>query len=151
MHCGARRICLHMFTQHSFLEALVSRSAHFYKGSGLEMNCATATHNISYIRCSDRHALSMEGPARKRQEGEIEPLHVSMPRELKSRPSTSPTHPGRMLAATNLVLLSTDSDGRNSSQCCVKVWLPIEILAHSGCHLRSLWIGSCLPYSAFML
>ena len=24
----------------------------------------------------------------------IEPLHVSMPRELKSRPSTSPTHPG---------------------------------------------------------
>ena len=32
----------------------------------------------------------------KRQGGGIEPLHVSMPRELKSRPSTSPTHPGRM-------------------------------------------------------
>ena len=30
----------------------------------------------------------------KRQGGGIEPLHVSMPRELKSRPSTSPTHPG---------------------------------------------------------
>ena len=26
--------------------------------------------------------------------GGIEPLHVSMPRELKSRPSTSLTHPG---------------------------------------------------------
>ena len=32
-------------------------------------------------------------PARRRGGG-IEPLHVSMPRELKSRPSTSPTHPG---------------------------------------------------------
>ena len=31
-----------------------------------------------------------------RQGGGIEPLHVSMPRELKSRPSTSPTHPGRV-------------------------------------------------------
>ena len=30
-----------------------------------------------------------------RRIGGIEPLHVSMPRELKSRPSTSPTHPGR--------------------------------------------------------
>ena len=29
-----------------------------------------------------------------RRGGGIEPLHVSMPRELKSRPSTSPTHPG---------------------------------------------------------
>ena len=29
-----------------------------------------------------------------RRRGGIEPLHVSMPRELKSRPSTSPTHPG---------------------------------------------------------
>ena len=33
-------------------------------------------------------------PTGKRQRGGIEPLHVSMPRELKSRPSTSPTHPG---------------------------------------------------------
>ena len=32
-------------------------------------------------------------PARRRGGG-IEPLHVSMPHELKSRPSTSPTHPG---------------------------------------------------------
>ena len=31
----------------------------------------------------------------KRRRGGIEPLHVSMPRELKSRPSTSPTHPGQ--------------------------------------------------------
>jgi hypothetical protein len=30
----------------------------------------------------------------KRQRGAIEPLHVSMPRELKSRPSTSPIHSG---------------------------------------------------------
>ena len=29
-----------------------------------------------------------------RRRGGIEPLHVSMPRELKSRPSTSPTHHG---------------------------------------------------------
>jgi hypothetical protein len=34
-------------------------------------------------------------PAGKRRGGGIEPLHVSMPRELKSRPSTNPTHPGR--------------------------------------------------------
>ena len=32
--------------------------------------------------------------ASRRRRGGIEPLHVSMPRELKSRPSTSPTHPG---------------------------------------------------------
>jgi hypothetical protein len=31
----------------------------------------------------------------ERQGGGIEPLHVSMPHELKSCPSTSPTHPGR--------------------------------------------------------
>ncbi len=29
-----------------------------------------------------------------RRRGGIEPLHVSMPRELKSRPGTSPTHSG---------------------------------------------------------
>jgi hypothetical protein len=29
-----------------------------------------------------------------RRRGGIEPLHVSMPREVKSRPSASPTHPG---------------------------------------------------------
>ena len=34
---------------------------------------------------------------KKRRGGGIEPLHVSMPRELKSRPSTSPTHPGFQL------------------------------------------------------
>jgi len=37
---------------------------------------------------------TMRGTEKKRQGGGIEPLHVSMPRELKSRPSTSPTHPG---------------------------------------------------------
>ena len=31
---------------------------------------------------------------KSRRGGGIEPLHVSMPRELKSRPSTSPTHHG---------------------------------------------------------
>jgi hypothetical protein len=31
-----------------------------------------------------------------RQGGGIEPLHVSMPHELKSHPSTSPTHPGSL-------------------------------------------------------
>ena len=42
--------------------------------------------------------------AKKRRRGGIEPLHVSMPRELKSRPSTSPTHPGQTvrIAQTNL-------------------------------------------------
>jgi len=33
-------------------------------------------------------------PISKRQRGGIEPLHVSMPRGLHSRPSTSPTHSG---------------------------------------------------------
>jgi len=37
-------IYIYIYTQHSFLEALVSRSAHFYKGSRLEMNCATVEH-----------------------------------------------------------------------------------------------------------
>ena len=32
-----------------------------------------------------------------RQRGGIEPLHVSMPLELKSSPSTSPTHPGNLI------------------------------------------------------
>ena len=30
----------------------------------------------------------------QRRRGGIEPLRVSTPRELKSRPSTSPSHPG---------------------------------------------------------
>jgi hypothetical protein len=33
-------------------------------------------------------------PISKRQRGGIEPPHVPMPRELKSRPSTSPSHSG---------------------------------------------------------
>ena len=44
-----------------------------------------------------RFALGVAGVNRattSRRRGGIEPLHVSMPRELKSRPSTSPTHPG---------------------------------------------------------
>ena len=40
----------------------------------------------------------------ERQEGGIEPLHVSMPHELKSCPSTSPTHPGRSVLHTNRVM-----------------------------------------------
>ena len=34
------------------------------------------------------------GPQLNRRSGGIEPLHVSTPHELKSCPSTSPTHPG---------------------------------------------------------
>ena len=37
--------------------------------------------------------------ARPAGEEESNPMHVSMPRELKSRPGTSPTHPGRCRAA----------------------------------------------------
>ena len=37
-----------------------------------------------------------------RRGGGIEPLHVPMPRELKSRPSTSPTHPGHRAVLTGL-------------------------------------------------
>jgi hypothetical protein len=44
----------------------------------------------------------------KRQREGIEPLHVSMPRELKSRPSTSPTHSGittRILTKMDICVL----------------------------------------------
>jgi hypothetical protein len=34
----------------------------------------------------------------ERRRGGIEPLHVSMPRELKSRLSTSPIHPGCVMS-----------------------------------------------------
>ena len=40
--------------------------------------------------------------ATPRQGGGIEPLHVSMPHELKSCPSTSLTHPGRTLIALEI-------------------------------------------------
>ena len=36
--------------------------------------------------------------------GGIEPLHVSMPRELKSRPSTGPTHPGCIYKIVGVLL-----------------------------------------------
>ena len=50
------------------------------------------------VKCLGRmEANQVSCNAKKcRQGGGIEPLHVSMPRELKSRPSTSPTHPGLM-------------------------------------------------------
>ena len=41
---GRRQLDMYIYTQHSFLEALVSRSARFYKGSRLEMNCSTVEH-----------------------------------------------------------------------------------------------------------
>ena len=47
---------------------------------------------------TDALPLSYRGVAFRRRGG-IEPLHVSMPRELKSRPGTSPTHPGCRRAA----------------------------------------------------
>ena len=40
----------------------------------------------------------------KRQRGGIEPLHVSMPHELKSCPSTSLTHPGLLALLLNTKL-----------------------------------------------
>ena len=46
-------------------------------------------YSVPLSRAEGRHACN-----EKRRGGGIEPLHVSMPRELKSRPSTSPTHPG---------------------------------------------------------
>ena len=39
-------------------------------------------------------AIKQTNDRQNRRKGGIEPLHVSMPRELKSRPSSSPTHPG---------------------------------------------------------
>ena len=39
------------------------------------------------------HAFAQRQTRRRR--GGIEPLYVSVPRELKSRPSTSPSHPGQ--------------------------------------------------------
>ena len=43
----------------------------------------------------------------KRRGGGIEPLCVSTPRELKSRPSTSPTHPGLKHARPSYINCST--------------------------------------------
>ena len=56
----------------------------------------------------------------KRRRGGIEPLHVSMPLELKSSPSTSPTHPGRccQLLRRTLVRLKVDVD---STLACTKL------------------------------
>ena len=56
----------------------------------------------------------------KRRRGGIEPLHVSMPLELKSSPSTSPTHPGRccQLLRRTLVHLKVDVD---STLACTKL------------------------------
>ena len=43
-----------------------------------------------------QHVLAEQAKewSKNRRRGGIEPLHVSMPRELKYRPGTSPTHPG---------------------------------------------------------
>jgi hypothetical protein len=53
---------------------------------------------------TDALPLSYRGVAFRRRGG-IEPLHVSMPRELKSRPGTSPTHPGCSRADPMLAVL----------------------------------------------
>jgi len=58
------------------------------------------------IVCGDAKNVLWKGRKRsrgKREEGGIETLHVSITRELKSSPSTSPTHPGRMMVAKNLI------------------------------------------------
>ena len=59
---------------------------------------------LSRVRDGLLLAASFIDPQRTRQEGGIEPLHVSMPHELKSCPSTSPTHPGLCSGSVNLVL-----------------------------------------------
>ena len=57
-----------------------------------------ATFSVWGSRQKERQTLTNKAPLMPhRQRGGIEPLHVSMPLELKSNPSTSPTHPGFML------------------------------------------------------
>jgi hypothetical protein len=94
-------------TMHSVMGIAVSRQSHFLsrarqpRGKPIEHGVIWATSLM---------LLRLYGPPRnppspcvwvatarpkKRRGGGIEPLHVSMPRELKSRPSTSPTHPGQ--------------------------------------------------------
>jgi len=80
--------------------------------TGIARTAAAIRVDLTETTCNDSHALKMEGSAGKHHEGGIEPLHVSIPRELKSRPSTSPTHPGRVLTATNLFRSTTDSGGK---------------------------------------
>ena len=50
---------------------------------------------VSRLLCTKTRTVRRLANTKKRRRGGIEPLHVSMPRELKSRPGTSPTHPGR--------------------------------------------------------
>ena len=64
------------------------------------------------VKCLGRmEANQVSCNAKKcRQGGGIEPLHVSMPRELKSRPSTSPTHPGLMRKQKKCALMNLPAE-----------------------------------------
>ena len=72
-------------------------------------NCVrmrSVVKGLGAVRSEAWHKSAMRGEGGrvhidKRQRGGIEPLHVSMPRELKSRPSTSPTHSGPKPTAKN--------------------------------------------------
>ena len=65
-----------------------------YKTDALPLSYRGASFHCLVACC----AFQVQCPSRRR--GGIEPLHVSMPRELKSRPGTSPTHPGCSRAAS---------------------------------------------------
>ena len=84
-------------------------------------------------------------PSSFRRRGGIEPLHVSMPRELKSRPGTSPTHPGMKnnfiqmcrvsgmhVTKAALVLPTTDlhADGFKSRRGCTGSRLDLHCQRH---------------------
>ena len=79
--------------------------------------------------------------ASNRQGGGIEPLHVSMPHELKSCPSTSPTHPGtRENLAGQLAHLSNSI---NMPSACI-ARSKIRIFSRGGggaSRLRRRWVG----------
>ena len=62
----------------------------------------TARNALLYTQASKRKAKI---EAFKWTAGGLDPLHVSMPRKLKSRPTTSPTHPGRLVKRLGPIFL----------------------------------------------
>ena len=62
---------------------------------------STARNALLYTQPSKRKAKI---ETFKTTAGGLEPLHVSMPRELKSCPSTSPTHPGCIYKIVGVLL-----------------------------------------------
>ena len=66
-------------------------------GFGVRPIVHQAIARSSYFICCSAIFILWPTPAIAllRQRGGIEPLHISMPLELKSSPSTNPTHPGQ--------------------------------------------------------